>query len=109
MRFLDQKEWQNLAQVRPRAPEAGPQIARVREALMALPEREQLVLRVTMQWYRPGELHQRLPNEVTSDLARTLQTTPENLRQIRRRALRKVEEFVREVEARTKKREAHEH
>ena len=105
MRFLDQREWQNLAQARPRAPGAGPQIERVREALMALPEREQLVLRVTMQWYRPGELHQRLPNEVTNDLARTLQTTPENLRQIRRRALRKVEGFLRDAEARTKKRE----
>jgi len=105
MRFLDQWEWQNLAQARPKAPKAGPQIKSVREALMALPEREQLVLRVTMQWYRPGEVHQRLPNEVTSDLARTLQTTPENLRQIRRRALHKVEGLLRDAEAQTKKRE----
>ena len=66
------------------------QTERVREALMALSERERLVLRVTLQWYRPGEEHQRLPNDVAADLARTLQTTPENLRQIRRRAMRKV-------------------
>jgi hypothetical protein len=49
-----------------------------------------MVLRVTFQWYEPGREHQRLPNDVAADLADTLQTTPENLRQIRRRALRKI-------------------
>jgi len=90
MRFLDQGEWQNVAQPRPRAADDAARTERVREALMALSERERLVLRVTLQWYRPGEEHQRLPNDIAADLAHTLQTTPENLRQIRRRAMRKV-------------------
>ena len=63
---------------------------RVRGALLRLSKREQLVLRVTMQWYQADKDHQRLPNEVAADLVKTLQTTPENLRQIRRRALRKL-------------------
>ena len=97
MRFLDQDEWQNVAQPQPRAAEDMARTERVREALMALSERERLVLRVTLQWYRPGEEHQRLPNDIAADLARTLQTTPENLRQIRRRAMRKVAARLKEA------------
>jgi len=69
--------------------------AAAREAIERLSEREQLVLRTTFQWYRPEKTHQRLPNDVAGDLARTLGTTPENLRQIRRRAMKKVAEHVR--------------
>jgi DNA-directed RNA polymerase specialized sigma24 family protein len=97
MRFLDQDEWQNVAQPQPRAAEDMTHTEQVRKALMALSERERLVLQVTLQWYRLGEGHQRLPNDVAGDLARTLQTTPENLRQIRRRAMRKVGAYLREV------------
>ena len=57
-------------------------------------DKEQMVIRVTFQWYRPGKPHQRLPNDVVADLAETLQTTSENLRQIRRRALIKIREFL---------------
>jgi DNA-directed RNA polymerase specialized sigma24 family protein len=106
--FLGQDGWQSVIEARPRAAEAPAQAEQVREALMSLSEREQLILRVTLQWYRPGEEHQRLPNEVAADLARTLQTTAENLRQIRRRALRKVESLLREREVQLKKRDLHE-
>jgi len=75
------------------APSAGE--TAVRQAIERLSEREQLVLRTTLQWYRPEKAHQRLPNDVAADLARTLSTTPENLRQIRRRAMKKVAEYVR--------------
>jgi RNA polymerase sigma-70 factor, ECF subfamily len=64
------------------------------ECLEALAEREKHVLRITMQHFKPKEPHQRLPNEVSEDLARALQTTPENIRQLRRRAMRKVKECV---------------
>ncbi len=67
----------------------------VARALAALGEREQLVIRVTFQWYQPGKAHQRLPNKVAAELAETLGTTPENLRQIRRRALAKIERYLR--------------
>lgn len=74
-------------------PEPGPpaeRVERVRQALSRLSEREQLVMRVTFQWYQPGQAQQRLPGAVVDDLAATLRTTPENLRQIRRRALEKI-------------------
>ena len=95
--FLDQDRWQRVPEA-PAAPApVSEQTERVRDALLALSEREQLVLRATLQWYRPGEEHQRLPNDVAADLARTLRTTPENLRQIRRRALKKIEARLREA------------
>jgi hypothetical protein len=68
----------------------------VRAAILSLPKREQMVVRVTMQWYQPDKQHQRLPNDVAADLARTLRTTPENIRQIRRRALKRIETYLRE-------------
>ena len=96
-RRLDQDQWQQVSQRGPRA-EPDPEVAkRVRWALESLSEREQMVLRVTFQWYQADREHQRLPNDVAADLAEALQTTPENLRQIRRRALRKVEAYLREA------------
>jgi len=73
---------------------ADPRVERVREALDQLNDREQLVIRVTFQWYRSGQEHQRLPNDVADELAATLRTTPENLRQIRRRALEKIRRYL---------------
>jgi RNA polymerase sigma factor (sigma-70 family) len=89
-RQLESDQWQQVAEAPPVPAEEPEQVERVRAALEALTEREQLVLRVTFQWYEPGRAHQRLPNAVAADLARTLRTTPQNLRQIRRRALQKV-------------------
>ena len=94
--FLQQDHWQQVPhRDRPQERDAG-EIERVRSAIGSLSEREQMVLRVTFQWYQAGRAHQRLPNDVARELARTLQTTPENLRQIRRRALRKVRAYLTE-------------
>jgi len=92
---LPPEQWQQLAEPAEAAPESPQLVGRVRGALEALSDREQTVLRVTMQWYQPDRAHQRLPNDVAAELAETLGTTPENLRQIRRRALRKVEAALR--------------
>lgn len=64
------------------------------EAIDSLSEREQIVLRTTYQYYEPGKKNQHLPHDVVEDLAKTLQTTPENLRQIKRRALRKLDQYI---------------
>jgi len=97
-RFLSPEHWANVPERRPPADEADRvRIGAVRQALGRLNEAEQLVLRTTFQWYQVGRSHQRLPNDVAADLAATLATTPENLRQIRRRALRKVEAILRET------------
>ncbi len=82
--------WENIAD-QPRLPPRDDGLIRqVRNAIAQLSEKEQVVIRVTFEWYQPGREHQRLPNEVVTDLAKTLETTPENLRQIRRRALSKI-------------------
>jgi RNA polymerase sigma factor (sigma-70 family) len=64
------------------------------EAIDSLSDREQRVLRTTFQYYQPGRTHQRLPNDVAEGLATELGTTSENVRQIRRRALRKIKEYI---------------
>jgi len=91
---LAQEKWQDVAA--PPAPSGGdPQrVAQVREALGSLSPREQMVIRVTFQWYQADRAHQRLPNDVAADLAAALHTTPENLRQIRRRALKKIKAYL---------------
>ena len=66
----------------------------MRAALDELDERERDVLRVSALYHRPGEMHQRLPNEVSQELARRWQTTNENVRAIRSRATKKVRQFL---------------
>jgi len=69
---------------------ASPQLALVIAGLRQLSEREQDVLRVTALYHRVGEPHQRLPNAVSEQLAARWDTTSENVRAIRSRALKKL-------------------
>jgi len=64
------------------------------EAIDSLSEKKQHVLRITYQYNQPGKKHQRLPNQVTEELAKTLNTTSNNIRQLRRRALQDVNQFI---------------
>ena len=63
-------------------------------ALAALDEREQDILRVTYLYYQRKRDHQRLPNAIAASLARQWNTTPENIRAIRHRALKKVKQHL---------------
>ncbi len=72
----------------------SPQLRLLREALDTLNERERDVLRVAALYFRPGEAHQRLPNEVSAELARRWQTSNENVRAIRSRATKKLKEYL---------------
>lgn len=65
----------------------------VAEGLEQLSERERDVLAVTAEHHRPGE-HQRLPNEVSAELASRWGTTNENIRAIRMRAMKKLKSFL---------------
>lgn len=91
---LAPEAWQQIPEQTPTAETNGELVGRVRQALSQLSTKEQTVIRVTFHWYQPGKPHQRLPNDVAADLAESLQTTPENLRQIRRRALQKIRMLV---------------
>jgi RNA polymerase sigma factor (sigma-70 family) len=91
---VDVGEWLETSAPEPVAAAESERISRVRQAIERLSDKEQIVIRVTFEWHEPGKPHQRLPNDVAEELAATLQTTPENLRQIRRRALKKIREFL---------------
>lgn len=69
----------------------------IREAAFetgVLNEREREVVLTTIEYYKPGADHQRLPNGVAEALARRLDVQPETITQIRRRAFQKIMQFV---------------
>lgn len=72
----------------------SPKLRLMREALDSLSERERDVLRVSALYFRIGEEHQRLPNEASAELARRWDTTSENIRAIRSRAIKKLKEHL---------------
>lgn len=84
-----------LAEPEPAPPSSrSPKLQLLREALDTLNERERDVLRVAALYFRPAEEHQRLPNEVSAELARRWQTTNENIRAIRSRATKKLKDYL---------------
>lgn len=66
----------------------------VEAALDQLTEHEKAVISVTMEFYRPGEKHQRLPNQVALNLATAWSTTTTNNRMVRKRAMDKLRAFL---------------
>ena len=78
--------------------ETTAEVCRVMQAILT--EREQDVLRTTFHWYDPAREHQKLPEAVLSELAERWNTTPENIRQIRSRALRRLKDALRSAVAR---------
>lgn len=60
------------------------------KAFLALEEREREVLRETMLWHIPGARQQRMPSKALQALAKRLNTTAANVRQIRSRAIAKL-------------------
>lgn len=75
-------------------PSQSPGARLVAEALEELTERERDVLRVSALHYRAGEEHQRLPNDVSAELASRWGTTNDNVRAIRVRAMKKLRALV---------------
>lgn len=74
-------------------PSRSPKEILVAEGLDQLTERERDVLRVSALHYHAGD-HQRLPNDVSAELASRWGTTNENIRAIRVRAMKKLKAFV---------------
>jgi RNA polymerase sigma factor (sigma-70 family) len=96
---FEQEEWQDVPE---KADEAVSEITadvwRVMQS--TLTEREEDVLRTTFHWHDPTKEHQKLPEAVLSNLAKRWKTTPDNIRQIRSRALRKLKDALESVVAR---------
>lgn len=59
-----------------------------------LNDTEREIFNVTVEHEAPGQAHQRLPNGVAKELAAALATSPDNIRQIRKRARKKVADYV---------------
>lgn len=74
-------------------PSQSPMARLVADGLDQLTERERDVLRVSALYYRAGD-HQRLPNDVSAELAGRWDTTNENIRAIRVRAMKKLKAYV---------------
>lgn len=64
--------------------------------LALLSDTEQTILRATMLWWQGDREHQRMPNEAMQQLSKQTGKSAENIRQIRLRALKKLEKHVNE-------------
>jgi RNA polymerase sigma factor (sigma-70 family) len=94
---LDDEQWEAVPEQEAGDAEAegpSPETQFYCEAFERLTEREQHVLRVTALWHKPGQEHQKLPDDVSEELAESLGTTSDNIRQIRHRARRKIKDYV---------------
>lgn len=102
-RELPASDWleRTIEELTPPSSHNNPRLKALRDAILSLSEREQDVLRVSAMYYRAGESHQRLPNDVAAELARRWGTTNDNVRAIRTRALRKVKLLTQELLSQT--------
>jgi RNA polymerase sigma factor (sigma-70 family) len=67
----------------------------LQEALATLTEREKEIILATYEHYEPGQQEQRrLPKEAVNKICQRFEITPDNLRQIRKRAYEKLEQYV---------------
>jgi RNA polymerase sigma factor (sigma-70 family) len=66
----------------------------LRQGLQTLSEREREVLIASYAWYESGTGFRRMPSEELATLCTRFQTTPVNIRQIRSRALGKLEKYM---------------
>jgi RNA polymerase sigma factor (sigma-70 family) len=66
----------------------------LQSAFALLSDTEQTVLRETMFWWQANQQHQRMPHQAMEQLSKQIGKLPENVRQIRLRALAKLEKFV---------------
>ena len=94
--WLEQDQWDNVAdQERLVDSESSLQLLRLMEQILT--DRERHILRVTSQYHDPRRPNRRLPDEVLEDLGRQWGIAHENIRQIKRRALKKLSEASRPV------------
>lgn len=66
----------------------------LRGGLQTLSEREREVLTASYAWYESGTGFKRMPSEELATLCTRFQTTPANIRQIRSRALGKLQQYM---------------
>jgi len=73
---------------------ADPHAEQLREAIEELPDKDQDILWTWAEFYKPGAQHQRLPDEASQALAARWDTTPEAIRQQRRRLFERLRKLL---------------
>jgi RNA polymerase sigma factor (sigma-70 family) len=68
----------------------------LKAGFLLLSDVEQSVLRATMFWWQGDQQHQRMPHTALLELSKQIDKSPENIRQIRARAVKKLEKYVNE-------------
>lgn len=81
----------NPGQVEP--PESD-QLKLLKSGFCLLSDAEQTVLRATMLWWQADRQHQRMPESAMQQLSKEIGKSPDTIRQMRLRALRKLEKYV---------------
>jgi RNA polymerase sigma factor (sigma-70 family) len=97
---IEQEEWQEVhASLDDAVSDKTTTVRHLIESILS--DREQDVILTTFHWYDPDRAHQKLPENVLSDLACRWNTSQDNIRQIRSRALSKLKPALESVVART--------
>jgi RNA polymerase sigma factor (sigma-70 family) len=65
--------------------------------LALLTDVEQTVVRATMFWWQGNQEHQRMPHVAMDQLAKLVDKSPDNIRQIRSRAIKKLKHYINEA------------
>jgi RNA polymerase sigma factor (sigma-70 family) len=99
---LDKKEYGPLFQSISPDEEGAvtPRMKLFLQALSTLSERERDIVIVWAEWCRLGQKFQRLPDDISQELASRYKSTPEGIRQIRKRAKEKIKSYVESHEKR---------
>jgi RNA polymerase sigma factor (sigma-70 family) len=71
----------------------SPSLGLLHEALDSLSDVERDILIATFEYYQRGQKQQRLPHAVVEEICETYNISPDNLRQVRGRAIKKIEQY----------------
>jgi RNA polymerase sigma factor (sigma-70 family) len=72
----------------------SPRLGLLQEALERLSEKEQTILRLAALNYVPGDEQLRIPRDELEEIARTYNVSKVTIRQIKRRAIEKIKQYV---------------
>ena len=91
--LLINNEGENIIEIQP------PSINQIHldKALTTLSERERYILMTYMQFYNPMEPDKHLPDDVLSSICNKFNIKPDNIRQIKGRALKKLKEEINQI------------
>lgn len=100
--FLDDQDLEQLGSGSPHEgedcePAESAKMELLKSGFALLTESEQTILRATMFWWQGDREHQRMPHAAMEQLSLQIGKRPENIRQIRARALKKLLKHVNEA------------